>query len=462
MSLYEMDTIAAISTPYGKGGVAVIRISGEEAVRIAHAVFQPMKNKEDTAFENRKAYYGIVCDPEKQKLDDVVLTFFQGPHSYTGEDTIEICCHGGIVVTQAVLETVLAAGARQALPGEYTKRAFVNGKMKLSSAEALGNLLEATNKAQVKLFRSGMDGILSKKIEDTYEKLGDVLSRIFVCIDYPDEDISSMSREEMKGILESVCKDLGALERTYQTGHAVAEGIPTVICGQTNVGKSSVYNMLLQKDAAIVTDIAGTTRDVLSENITLGKVLLRISDTAGLRETEDAVEKIGVDRARKKIDEAELVLAVFDASKPLDAEDREIIDYLASASKKTLILLNKADKPVCVEEEELKSRFSDVFYVSAKNAQGREQMEEAVNRFFIDGSLNLSNDAIVSNARQFAAVLKAKNGVERAMQSLTDQVPLDLCCADMEFAMQMLGEVDGREVSEDVVDKIFSHFCVGK
>ena len=341
------DTIAAISTPRGKGGVALLRISGPEAVEIASRVFVP-KNKKSLAEQApRTAVYGEILAPEADgircSVDDGIATIFYAPASFTGEDTVELCCHGGILLTETVLTSVLTAGARPALAGEFTKRAFLNGKLGLSAAEALGQILEARTREQLTLAHSGMRGKVERRCEEIYEALGRILASIYVKIDYPDEDLADMSREEIRAAFEECGVSLDRLAQSYRTGHAIAEGIPTVICGRPNAGKSSLYNRIIGREAAIVTEVEGTTRDVLSESAALGRVTLRLSDTAGLHETEDPVERIGITRANEAIDGAELVLAVFDASRAPDEEDERLIQRLSDANATVVAVLNKND-----------------------------------------------------------------------------------------------------------------------
>ncbi len=464
MSIHESDTIAAISTPYGKGGVAVIRISGEDAIKIAERIFVAKNSKKVAEIPSHKAVYGEIIDitDENRIIDDVVLTVFKSPHSYTGEDTVEISCHGGILITRAVLNAVLLAGARAATAGEFTRRAFLGGNLTLSSAEAIANMLDATSYEQLKLSRATMRGSLSRESDAIYDALGDVLSNVFACIDFPDEDLSSMTDDEMVLALSSVRDRMRALSATYKTGRAILEGIPTVICGKTNVGKSSLYNMLLGRDAAIVTDIEGTTRDVLSESITLGKVTLRLSDTAGLRESSDAVELIGIERAKGEIDGAELIFATFDAAREADGDDLSLINELKNTSATVVAVLNKCDGELLFDKKLLSENFSHVICTSALNKLGRDEICEAVESLFIDGALDTSSDALISNARQHAAIEAAITSVENAIESIKLGMPLDACCVDIENAMASVGEIDGRSVSEDVVAKIFSKFCVGK
>ena len=467
------DTIAAISTPYGKGGVAMLRVSGADAVAIASRVFLPKSGKILTDAAPRTAVYGTILAPDGgdwQPVDDGIATVFRAPASFTGEDTVEICCHGGVLVTQTVLEALLCAGARAAEAGEFTRRAHLNGKLSLSSAEALGSLLEAGNRAQMTLAYGGLGGRLADEIGDCYGQLLRLMSSVLACIDFPDEDLAEMSREDMIEALRAVLCRLRALLATYRTGHAVAEGIPTVICGRTNVGKSSLYNRLLGRDAAIVTDIEGTTRDVLSEAVSLGGVTLRLYDTAGLRDTQDAVERIGIDRARAAMEDAELILALFDLTRPLTEDERALLDELKTrAASGTVVigLLNKADVltdtgAVSAVTDEVRAVLTDVLTVSAQSGQGMDALKQLVEQHFVDGSLDLRSDAIVANARQCAALDLAARSLERALEVIEGEMPVDVCCVDLTSAMSALSELDGREVNEAVVDEIFKHFCVGK
>ena len=465
--MVKSDTIAAVSTPRGKGGVALLRVSGSNAVQIAGRVFEPKNGKPLAEMPARTAVYGTIYIKEangtRTPVDDALATVFRAPASFTGEDTVEICCHGGVLLTETVLTALLAAGASPAGAGEFTKRAFLNGKIGLSSAEALANLLEAQNRQQLLLAHSGMGGKTEGKSAEIYEELKRILASVYVVIDYPDEDLADMSREEMiAGFSECLVK-LKALAETYRTGHAVAEGIATVICGRPNVGKSSVYNALVGRDAAIVTDIEGTTRDLLTETAALGRVTLRLTDTAGLRETEDAVEKIGVERAKKALSEAELILAVVDGSAALTAEDRAILAEAKATGKPVVVLLNKADLGECPTTlAECRAAFANAILLSAKTGQGFGELSQTVETLFTDGSLDFESDAILTNARQQAAVLRAIEDVERAEKALAEGLPIDLCCNDAEAAMGSLAELDGRAVSEDLVSEIFSHFCIGK
>ena len=461
-----LDTIAAISTPHGKGGVALIRVSGSDSVAIAERVFLPKNGKPLSEQPVARMCYGsIVSHSEtggERSIDDGMAVVFRAPHSFTGEDTVEVTCHGGVLVTREVLSAVFAAGARAAEAGEFTRRAFLSGKLRLTEAEALGNLLEAKNLNQLTLARSGMQGRLSQEMEGLYDDLRQVMASVYAVIDFPEEDLAEMSREEMLVSLESVLAGIQRLGATYRTGRAVGEGIPTVICGRTNAGKSSVYNRILGYDAAIVTDIEGTTRDVLRETASLGKVTLLLCDTAGIRETDDPVESIGIERSLRELSQAGLILAVFDGTHPLTEEDLSLASRAAASQAPCIALWNKADIGGGEPDGRILSLFDATVCVSAKDGFGFDELAREVERLFVDGTLNMEQDAVVTGARQYAALCNAEEALSSAMSDLRAGLPMDLCCVGLECAMSALGEVDGREIGEEIVAEIFSKFCVGK
>lgn len=460
------DTIAAISTPYGKGGVAMIRISGADAVSIADKIFRPASGKKFSEISVGKTCYGEIFSPlEGRSIDDGIAVYFRAPHSFTGEDTVEISCHGGILLTQKVLSCALSVGARMAEAGEFTRRAYVLGKIRLNEAESLGNLLEAKNEGQLSLARGGMRGRLTARMDELYCQLRAVLTGIYANIDFPDEDLADMSREEMLDALKNALAQIKRLSATYKTGSAVSEGIPTVICGRTNAGKSSVYNRIVGYDAAIVTDIEGTTRDVLRETATLGKVTLLLCDTAGIRRTEDKVENIGIERSIKEIDGAGLILAVFDGSRAPEDDDRALVQKIIDSKTASVALINKTDmllNGINSELSELLSCFEHKVEISALTGEGFDALANTVDSMFIDGTLDFDNDAIITGARQYAAISKAAELLSNAVYDIERGVSLDACCVEVECAMSALGELDGREIGEEIVHEIFSHFCVGK
>ncbi len=457
------DTIAAVSTPYGKGGVAMIRISGEDAISVAEKVFFSASGKPLSELAHAKIAYGRICSSDtKAEIDDGMAAVFFAPRSFTGENTVEISCHGGVFVTRKVLSAVLSAGARHAEAGEFTRRAYINGRMKLDEAEALGGLLEARSEAQVALARGGMKGRVSNAANGIYCSLRSVLSAMYAYIDFPDEDLAEVSREEMLRICEDAHASLCRLMSTYDTGRAVNEGVQTVICGRTNAGKSSVYNRILGYDAAIVTDIEGTTRDVLRETAVFGKVSLRLCDTAGFRQTKDRVESIGIERSIEELENAELALVVLDGARAADEQDTELVERVVRSGVHSIAVVNKSDLETKNDLSGLTSRLERTVYVSAASGDGFEELSAVVDEMFTDGTIDLAHDAVVMGARQYAALSRATEALCGAIEDMKDGVALDVCCVGIESAMSALGELDGREVGEEIVGEIFSKFCVGK
>ena len=459
------DTIAAVSTPRGKGGIAVIRISGTEALEIAEKIFCPACGKALSALPSSRAAYGKIYRDESRKdapIDDGIATLFRAPRSFTGEDTVEISCHGGLLVTEAVLSAVLSAGARHAEAGEFTRRAFVNGRMGLSEAEALSNLLEAKNYSQLKLARSGLDGHLDRKCDAIYAELRAILASLYAKIDYPDEELADLSADEMREKLAVILAEVRKIADTYKSGRAIAEGIKTVICGRPNVGKSSLYNRIVGRDAAIVTELEGTTRDILEGTASLGGVTLRLCDTAGLRPSGDRVEQIGIERAYAKIDEAELILAVFDVSSPLTDEDGELISYLENKKDRVVAVVNKSELDHKADIDKLADAFGEVIEISTQTEDGIAHLAEAAESRFLDKALDLERDAIVFGARQHAAFTNAISHLVEAISILDGEEEIDAASFEVETAMASLSELDGRQVSDDIVSEIFAHFCVGK
>ena len=458
------DTVAAVSTPFGKGGVALLRVSGHDAVAVAERVFHPAGSARLSMAADRTAVYGRITRPDGQSLDDGIAVVFRAPRSFTGEDTVELTCHGGILNTQCVLEALLAAGARQAEPGEFTRRAFVNGRMGLSETEALGNLLDAKSHEQLSLARGALQTSgLSTEVEAVYARLMDALSNMEAGMDFPEEDLTDLTPDQVLCIVNEAQGRVSALLDTYRTGHAIAEGIPTVICGKPNVGKSSFYNRLVGREAAIVTDVAGTTRDVLSESVTIGRVTVRLFDTAGLHDTDDRVEQIGVARAKAAMDKAELILALFDTSRPPDGEDVALLDTLVHSDKAVLYILHKIDQAHC--EADLRAHLAPdapVIRISSASGQGFDELARAVNELYINEALQTDSDAVVFSARQNRALLLVAEHLTAAAEHLTSGWTYDLCAEDIRCAMEALGELDGRSTREDVIGEIFSRFCVGK
>ena len=458
------DTIAAISTPPGKGGVAIIRISGTDALRIGAEIFKPVSKKSfEDAAPRMQIRGSIFLDGEE--IDDGMATYFKSPASYTGEDTVEIACHGGLLVTKLVLESALRAGARAAEAGEFTRRALINGKLSLTGAEAISSLLEAESIDKIRLSSRRSRDLLGESIEEIRAALTSLMSSIYARIDYPDEDLGDFTDAEALAELKRIRELCETLKATYKTGRAVSEGIDTVICGKPNVGKSSVYNLLLGREAAIVTSIEGTTRDVLSDRIPLGRVLLNLSDTAGIRRnTSDPIEEIGIDRSKERIAESELILAVFDLSRPLDSEDEALIDELSRAKGARIAILNKSDLEPKFDKSRLKDSFDETVEISAREdkTSSLRALTEQIDRLFTDGSIQIGEEAIISSARQNASLSRAIDHIDSAIGAYELGLMQDVASSDVERALGAIAELDGRAVSEEIVNDIFSKFCVGK
>ena len=453
----HFGTIAAISTPPGKGGVAIIRVSGPEAFTIGDRVFRPrgVRRPQDAP---RMAVYGDMLS-DGRVIDDGLATAFPAPASYTGEDTLELSCHGGVLITRTLLAALFAAGAVPAAPGEFTRRAFLSGRLGLTEAEAIADLLDAKSEAQVRL--SVGRGHLAAKLSELRGMLLALVSSAEVVIDFPEEDLAELSEEELHARLITLRDATARLCDTYRTGRAVSEGLRTVIVGRPNVGKSSLYHRLVGEDAAIVTEHAGTTRDVLERTVPLGQVLLRLADTAGIRATDDPVERIGVTRAEAALAEAELILAVFDGSAPLGVEDYALLTRLREHTAVRIALINKSDLPTALTAEALGDGFTAVLPISAKIGDPLP-LQETVERLFTDGTLVLGEDAILSSARQYATLCRTRDALIRAEEAISVGAPADMYLYDLTEALAALGEVDGRTVNEEIVAEIFSRFCVGK
>ena len=459
------ETVAAVSTPRGTGGVAVIRITGDGTRGVLGRVFSPAGGGSLFDRPPRTAVYGEVKGADGIAVDRAVVTFFEGPHSFTGEDVGEISCHGGVAVTASVFGAVLEAGATPAGPGEFTRRAFINGKMTLSEAEATGLLISADTPERMKLAGAAADGTLSRTITSVTAKLTSALASLCAVIDYPDELVEDGEIDPEGEILSAVC---GARERiekilsTYKRGSAVVSGVRTVICGAPNVGKSSLFNALTGEDDAIVTEIAGTTRDVLKKTVSFGGVTLLLSDTAGLGDPSDKVEAIGVERAKKETENAELILAVFDGSRPLTEDEKKTVGALPEAAK--IAVINKKDlAPGMTEADKrlIEDRFDAAASVCAKGGDA-EELEAAVSSLFDGGAVDRTRDPVIWDARRRADLSVAAELLARAEEILSSGGPADAACALCEEAEGRVAMTDGRGVSEEILSEIFSRFCVGK
>ena len=454
------ETVCAISTPPGKGGVALIRLSGTDAFAIADRVFRPRSGKRLSEHPVRMQVYGDIL-LSGEAIDDGLATRFAAPASFTGEDTVEVTCHGGVLVSRTVLEAFLAEGARPATAGEFTRRAFLSGKLRLTDAESIGDLLEAKSFAAMRLAGTRSRDRLGTALDGIRGELVSLMSSIFARIDYPEEDLGDFTDEETVRRLINIKEEISRLAATYRTGRAIREGLNTVIVGKPNVGKSSLYNALVGEDSAIVTDIRGTTRDVLERTIALGKVLLLLSDTAGIRESDDPVERIGVERSRERMEKADLILALFDGSRPLDDEDLAIIDLVKSKEIPTIALVNKSDLTTKIDISVLKSHFEHCITLSAKTGD-TDALRTLVEALYTDDALHIGEEPIISSARAHAALLRANQLIECSLEAFACGFAADAASSDLELAIGALGEIDGRTVSEEIVADIFSKFCVGK
>lgn len=453
-----MRTISAIGTPHGVGAVSMIRLSGDEALSVAEKVFCPKGSASLAQRPTRTAVYGSFQD-ERGAFDDGIVIYYAAPASYTGEDMVELMCHGGVLATSRLFAATLSAGAVGAAAGEFTKRAFINGKLSLSQAEAVGLLIEAKTDSCLDIGIRHLGGSLTKSINRCSDKLLAMASSVYAYIDYPEEDLTDLSPDELKAELNRVKEELGTLKNSYRYGKAVTEGVKCAIVGCPNTGKSSVLNLLAGEERAIVTSIAGTTRDVITETVRLGDVLLRLSDTAGLREGGGEIERLGIKRSIESLKGAELVLAVFDGSKAQSEGDNEVIRYIEEADKTavTVGIINKADKGK-MHNYELPFKS---LVLSAKTGEGLSDLEDTVCGLY-KGGIERDMGETITNARQHAAVCRAFDSVESAVNALESGYTQDVAGLDIEEALSALGELDGRQVNEDIVNEIFSRFCVGK
>ena len=450
--------IAAISTAQGEGGIGVIRVSGEGAVEIADKVFRNINNKKLSDMKGYTAAFGSIVS-EGEKLDEAVALVFRAPHSYTGEDVVELSCHGGMYITKQVLRAVLEAGAVPAEAGEFTKRAFLNGKLDLTEAEAVIDIISAKSRSAARSAIYVKEGVLRRKITEVKDELLSLTAHLSAWADYPEEDIAEVSEEDILVTCEKAEVTLKKLLDTYDMGQAVKQGIDTVIAGRPNVGKSTLMNLLSGTEKSIVTDIPGTTRDVVEDTVLVGDVILRLSDTAGLRDTDDAVEKIGVDRARKKLSQCGLLLAVFDNSRELDSDDLELIGM--SGEVPTVAIINKTDLETKLDIDKIKSTISNIVFISAANGEGRDEIIKAVEIIAGTSQLNPS-EGILSNERQRSNVFNALNSVREAKAAVETGMTFDAVTVSLEDAISELLEMTGEKTSDEVIDRVFHNFCVGK
>lgn len=452
------DTIAAISTPKGEGGIGIIRISGDKSFEILSKIFNTKNPNKDLGFY--KFNYGFIHDKGKI-IDEVMIVRMKAPKTYTCEDVVEINCHGGYFVTEKVLELVLKNGARHAEKGEFTKRAFMNGRIDLSQAEAVMDLIHGKTEKSISLSLDQLRGDLKNKINNFKKSLLDVTAHVNVVLDYPEEGIDDPLPENLRKNLEKVYEEANLLIESYDKGKKIKEGIKTVIVGKPNVGKSTLLNSLLREERAIVTHVPGTTRDIIEEIINIKGIPLVLTDTAGIRKTDDIVENIGVEKSKQLIEKADLILLVLDASEKLEKEDMEVIEKIKENNKKTIVLLNKIDLE---RKLDLSSyNLENIVEISAKDNIGIEEMEGKIYSYIVEEDVeNTSEKLIITNIRHKTALEKTKEAVKNIFETIDTGMPMDLISVDLKEALDSLSEITGEISSEDILEHIFGNFCVGK
>lgn len=454
----DLSAIAAISTPLGTGGVGIIRISGKNATEIADRIFVSVNGKKLSSSKGYRAYFGRIFDGETA-VDEVVCLVFRAPHSYTGEDVVEINCHGGVVLLKKILRLVLQNGAQAAAPGEFTKRAFLNGKLDLSEAESVMTLISAQGEQGANAAFNQLEGSLSRKIEKINSSLLSLAAHIAAWVDYPDDEIEELGNNELYSTIYNAHLELCALLSNFDSGMAVTNGVEAAIVGKPNVGKSTLMNLLMGYDRSIVTEIEGTTRDVVEETVNLNGCILRISDTAGMRETGDIVEKLGVERSRKKLERAAIVFAVFDLSKPLSDEDKELIDECKD--KNVIPIVNKTDLEPRLDVDYIKNKLGSPLFISAKSGDGYNELCDRVAELM--GTKNFdTTSAMLVNERQRICCQKASDALKDALEALNIGLTPDAIGVCIDDAIAALLELTGQKASEAVVDEVFKQFCVGK
>ena len=456
-----MSTIASISTAPGIGGIGIIRMSGEKSFEVLDKIFIA-KNKQN--IDEIKGYtikYGNIVE-DGNVIDEVLVSYFKAPRSYTTENMCEINSHGGTVIVRKILELCLKNGADLAEPGEFTKRAFLNGRIDLAQAESVIDVINAKSDKEAKSGIKQLEGFLSKEIKEIKQEIMDVLVNIEVTIDYPEYDTPEVQQEELSKMLQSVGQRLIKLEKSFDNGKIIKEGIKTAIIGKPNAGKSSLLNAILKEDRAIVTDIAGTTRDTIEDFVTINGIPLKLIDTAGIREASDKVEKIGVEKSIKLAEEADLVIAIFDSSKELTEEDIEILKLIEN--KKSIILLNKNDLNSVISEndEQLKKASKNILKISALNKTGIDELYEKISELFNLNEINLDNDILITNVRHKNIISKSLENVKKANEALNMNMPIDIITIYIKEILEDLGEITGEVVTEDIINEIFSKFCLGK
>ncbi len=454
-------TIAAIATGMTGAGIGIVRISGDNAIAVADKIFEAKSGIKLSDAKTHTIHYGHIVS-DGQVLDEVLVSVMKGPHSYTGEDTAEINCHGGLFVVKKVLDAVLTHGAELAQPGEFTKRAFLNGKIDLSKAEAVMDLIASNSDFALKNSLKSLGGNVSNEIKGLREKILYEIAFIESALDDPEHFDLTGYPDDLKVKIQDIVKRIDKLISNAGSGKILKDGVSTVIVGKPNAGKSSFLNLLLGEDKAIVTDTAGTTRDIIEESVRLDDIVLNIIDTAGIRDTDDEIEKIGVDKARKYAADADLVLYMVDSSIPLDENDDDIIEMLHD--KKTIVLLNKTDLETVTSKDDLRNILGDVYIIniSAKENIGIDEFKDVVKTIFYNGNLNYNEDVIITNVRQINELRECLSSLKLVINSIDDGMPEDFYSIDLQNAYVHLGYIIGEEISDDVADEIFSKFCMGK
>ena len=467
----HLDVIAAISTAVSPSGIGIVRMSGRDAVKIGDKVYKGRKGKRLSSEKSHTIHYGYIVDGE-DVIDEVLVMLMLSPNTYTGEDTVEINCHGGVYVVKRILETLIKYGARPAEPGEFTKRAFLNGRLDLSQAEAVGDLITSQTEYALKSSISQLKGNIKEKINNIRKEIIYHTAFIETAIDDPEHISVDGYGDKLRGIVDNLLNEIEGLLSTCDDGRIIKEGIRTVIVGKPNAGKSSLLNVLLGEERAIVTDIAGTTRDILEEHVSLQGVSLNIVDTAGIRDTEDIIEKIGVNRAKENMKSADLVIYVIDSSVPLDKNDEEIMEMIYE--KRFIILLNKSDLDMIVKMEEVRSRYYainpaksevddiPVIEISTRKRQGILELEALLKNMFYEGKLAFNNEIYITNVRHKTALANAAESLKKVIVSIESGMPEDFYSIDLMDAYETLGSITGETIGEDLVNEIFSKFCMGK
>lgn len=457
------DTIAAIATPPGEGGIGIIRISGPEALNIIDKIFVPRNPQAWEKKASHRLYLGyIINKADNQTIDEVLVSIMRGPKSFTREDVVEINCHGGYLPLRLTLKLVLDQGARLAEPGEFSKRAFLNGRLDLSQAEAIIDLIRAKSEKGLAVAVNQLEGKLSQRIHSQRQELLRLLAHLEASIDFPEEEIESLHHEEIAQSLKNLLLEIQTLLDGFQRGKIYREGIKTVIVGRPNVGKSSLLNALLKENRAIVTEIPGTTRDIIEETVLLGGIALKVVDTAGIRQTQDVVEKIGVEKSIALLHQADLILVVLDVTQGLTSEDEEILQMVKDSGTKFIVLLNKIDLNQEGKLDALSSLEAPVVKISAKEEMGLEQLEKEIDNLVLQGEVAAQDKGLISKFRHYEALQKAKGFLEEAMHALEMGMAADFLSIDLKSAWEALGEITGDTVGEDILDRIFADFCIGK